>query len=134
MRFKRKEIKSEKEFWLINISNKNVTIADLNISIPANSNVNLLSNHYHLTEEQLEKSLACGSLYSKRDKIYKRIVPPAELKKEQTAIDREAVLNKHGKSIYEIVIPKYEELEVTDDQLAEQNADLELGVEPEKKK
>jgi len=115
---------NKKTFWIVNISNRNVTLSDLNVSIPAGRSVDLLSKNYYLTEGQLNKSVESGSIFKKRDKIVKRLVAPGEVKKPTLDIDREAVLLKPGKSIYEIKQDKYDELEVTDEELASQNADL----------
>lgn len=115
--------KNDKTFWVTNISNRNVSLSDLNISIPAFSSVNLLdSKHYHLTEKQLEDSLVKGSLFAKRDKIRKRKVPPISIK-ENINIDKETVIPDRQHSIYEIKHEEYDSLIVSDDEFAAQNAD-----------
>jgi hypothetical protein len=106
----------DQEFWIVNISNRNVTLSDLNLSIKAGSSVNLLDKkHYHLTMDQLQKSLTSGSIYKKRDKIFKRVVPPT-FKKDPMAIDMNAVVSSRSKSIFEIKEERFEELEFTDEQ------------------
>jgi hypothetical protein len=116
-------MKDKGTFWVINISDRNVSLADLNVTIPAFASVNLLSKNHYLTEEQLNKSLTSGSIFAKRDKIKKRVVPPPEKKKEELPIDREAVRFSNTKSVFEIKQEKYEDLGVSEDDFAAQNAD-----------
>ena len=116
---------NKNEFWITNISNRNVTLSDLNISIPAKSSVNLLdSKRYYFKEEQLMKSLNSGSLFIKRDKLFKRIIPPPENKENKIIMDHEAIIPSKARSIYEIKQEQYEELNISDDEFAEQNVEL----------
>ncbi len=72
-----RKAKNEHEFWVSNVCDKNVTVADLGLSIASRRHVNLLdSRHYHLTKEQLELSAKSGSLFQKRDKLKVRQVAP----------------------------------------------------------
>ncbi len=67
----------EEEFWATNISNMNVSLRDLGLTIPSNKSCNLLnSKHYSFNKEQLELSAASGSLFAKRDKILVRQTAP----------------------------------------------------------
>lgn len=67
----------EEEFWATNISNFNVSLRDLGLTIPSKKSVNLLDDrHYSLSKEQLELSATSGSLYAKRDKILIRQTEP----------------------------------------------------------
>ncbi len=111
-------------FWVTNISNKNVMLSDLYISIKANSSVNLLSKHHYFTLEQLEKSHASGSLYKKRDKIVKRKVPPPPEEPAQLQVDLHSVVPSKPRSIFEIEHKRYVELEITDEQYQAQSGDL----------
>ena len=111
------ENKPEKTFWITNFSNRNVTLSDLYISVPAKSSINLLDKkHYHFTEEQVVKSAAEGSLFKKRDKISIRKVPPLFTKKNQISIHQGAVIPSRSASIYEIKQENYEELNISDDE------------------
>ena len=130
----------EKEFWITNISKKDVSLSDLNFTIRAWSSVNLLSKHHYYTEDQLNKSLNSGSLFLKRDKLKKRAVPP-QVNKEKIDIDIFAIVPSKPKSIFEIKIEKYEELELSNDkeELLKQefeaialNVDEELNETPKK--
>jgi hypothetical protein len=58
------------DFWVTNISDRNVCLSDLALTIPAKSSMNLLdSRNFSLTYSQLEASATEGSLFKKRDKI-----------------------------------------------------------------
>jgi hypothetical protein len=108
----------EKAFWVSNISNRNVTLADLYISVPARASVNLLdARHYGFTEEQLRKSAESGSLFVKRDKVVVRKVPPMMIPKRTIEADPNAVIPTRSHSTYEIKQEHYEELEVGDESL-----------------
>lgn len=67
----------EEEFWATNISNCNVSLRDLAITIPSKKSCNLLnSKHYSFNRSQLELSATSGSLFAKRDKILIRQSAP----------------------------------------------------------
>jgi hypothetical protein len=106
----------EEAFWVTNFSDRNVSLGDLYISIPAKSSVNLLdSRHYKFTKEQLEKSVTSGSIYKKRHLIAKRNVPPHMISKQLIETDPSVILPQRTKSGYEIRQERYEELEEFDD-------------------
>ena len=115
--------KESSAFWITNISNKNVTLSDLYISVKANSSVNLMSKHYYFTLEQLEKSVASGSIYKKSDKIKKRKIPPPP---ESTIlqVDLHSVVPSKPRSIFEIEHKRYIELEISDEDYQAQSGDL----------
>lgn len=70
----------ENEFWVSNISDRNVCLSDLALTIPSRKNVNLLdSKHYSYQKEQLELSAASGSLYAKSKLLKIRQVAPEQL-------------------------------------------------------
>lgn len=57
-------------WWITNISDKNVCLADLAITVPAGQSWNLLdAKHFTFNIEQLALSRAEGSINAKRDKI-----------------------------------------------------------------
>lgn len=115
--------KEPKTFWITNISNKNVSLGDLNMTVKAFATINLLdSKHYHYNEEQLKKSALNGSIYSKRDKIFVRKVPPTiEVAIMQSV---EANIPSRQRSIVEVKYETYEELNVSDEEWAAENADI----------
>ncbi len=115
---------SKKDFWITNISNTDVSLADLNLTIRAQSSINLLDNkHYNYTLEQLERSKVSGSLFKKSNKVYVRKVPPM-FSKINLPVVEDAFIPNRKKSLYEIKQEKYEELLISDDEFAEENADL----------
>lgn len=114
--FRRPESKPEKTFWITNISNRNVTVSDLAISIPAMSSVNLLDKkHYHLTEEQLIASATSGSILKKKHFLAVRRVPPQMIPKEQITKDPNSIIPSRSTSTYEIKQQTYEELSIGDE-------------------
>lgn len=111
-------------FWVTNVSNRNVTLSDLALNIPAHRIVNLMdTRHYQYTIEQLNKSYESGSLFKKRDKIRKRILAP-EVHKESKPIDKQTAIPSRERSVLEIKDEKYEELQITEEDFALENADL----------
>lgn len=119
------------EFWVTNISNRNVSLADLNLTIKAFSSVNLLDNrHYNYTLQQLEKSYNEGSIAAKRDKIIKRNIAPEVIKLDIPFI-KETYIPTRERSTYVIQEEQYEELNLTDEKFAEENAEMaELDCQP----
>jgi hypothetical protein len=111
-------------FWVTNISDRNVTLADLALNIPAFRTVNLLdTRHYQYKLEQLQKSAASGSIFKKRDKIAVRRMAP-DIQKDGKLIDRQAAIPSRERSVLEIKEEKYEELQVSNEEFAIENADL----------
>ena len=76
--------KKAKEFWITNISNKAISLADLGIHIYPFRSVNLLdSNHYrHITEKQLINSAKSGSLFVKSKYVVVRKVHPEHQRRQ----------------------------------------------------
>jgi len=115
--------KKEKTFWITNISSFNVSLADLNLTIKPNSSVNLLDKkHYYFTIEQLEKSAKYGSIFKKSDKIIIRKIAPNSKKKE-IELSKE-ILYKAEKSLYKIQEQKFEELNISDEEFANENTEV----------
>ena len=113
------------QFWVTNVSNMNVSLADLALSIPARKTVNLLDRrHYSFTKEQLEASETSGSLFKKQSKIKKRKVPPVTETRQMVEVDFNAVVPSRRRSVVQIEHIQYDELELSDDLFAEQTADL----------
>jgi hypothetical protein len=115
---------NKKTFWLTNISDRNVSLADLNLTIKAFSSVNLLDKkHYSYTEEQLLDSVAKGSVFKKRNKIVVRNNPP-----KQTVMNlpyvQETYIPTRQRSLLNIKDEKYEELSVSDEAFANENAEI----------
>jgi hypothetical protein len=118
-------MKNKETFWVTNISGMNVSLSDLNLTIPARSSVNLLDDkHYTFTKEQLQKSTKEGSLFKKRNKIFVRLVPPETLGAEQVPMLRNSTFPSRERSLFSIKEEKFEELNISDTQYAEENAEL----------
>jgi hypothetical protein len=110
-------------FWVTNLSNRNVSLTDLNLTIKAFCTVNLLdTKHYPYTREQLEKSAASGSLFKKNKMISVRKVAP-EVFDMNIPFLYETYIPTRERSILTITEEKYEELNVSDEEFAKENAD-----------
>lgn len=119
-----KELPQEKAFWLTNISNRNISLADLNLTIKAFSSINLLDNkHYRYNLEQLEKSEQQGSIFKKRNRLKVRKVAPEVIKMNVPFI-KETYIPSRERSVLEIKEEEYEELAISDEQFAKDNADI----------
>lgn len=121
---------SKSEFWIVNISNRNVMLADLALSVPAGRSMNLLDQkHFSYTLEQLQKSVQSGSIFAKSDKIKVRNVPP-----KPEILPGIYVMNEprgsRPRSLVAIEEKHYEELQISDEKYAEEAAEL---VEIQKK-
>jgi hypothetical protein len=111
-------------FWISNISNRNVSLSDLNLTIKAFSSVNLLDRkHYSYTVEELQKSVSNGSLFKKRDKLIMRQTAP-EMVKKNMLLNMDASIPNRERSLYDIKEEKYEELAVSDEEFANANAEI----------
>jgi hypothetical protein len=112
-------------FWLTNISDRNVSLSDLNLTINAFTSVNLLDKkHYKYTLEQLEKSVKEGSVFKKRNKIVKRNLAPEQTKKYNISINKEEVIPSRERSLFTIKETNYDELNVSDEQFAKDNIEI----------
>lgn len=115
---------NNKTFWITNISNRNVSLADLNLTVKAFSSVNLLDKkHYSYTLEQLNVSKESGSIFNKRNKIKLRDVPPTIIKMN-TPMIAETYIPSRERSVYSIKEERYEELLMSDEDFAKENADI----------
>lgn len=102
-------------FWVTNISNRNVSLADLNLTIKAYNSVNLMdTRHYQYRIEQLKNSVESGSIFKKRDKIIVRKVAP-EVLKANMPLTRETFIPTRERSLLAIKEENYEELNVSED-------------------
>ena len=123
--------KESPTFWLTNISSMNVSLSDLNLTVKAYSSINLLdTRHYQYTLEQLQKSAASGSIFKKRNKLVVRKIAP-EILKANVPLMRETFIPTRERSTLSIKEEKYEELNVSDEEFAKENADTaELDNKP----
>lgn len=105
------------------MSSRNVSLADLNLTINAYTTVDLLTKHYHYTMSQLINSVKSGSIYKKRDKIKVREVAP-EVFKFNIPTAEETFFPDRTKSIFSVKEEYYQELDMSDEKFAEENAEL----------
>jgi hypothetical protein len=119
----------EPELWITNISKMNVTLRDLNISIPAMRSVNLISKRNGFKIEAVEKSIASGSIYAKRNKIKVRKVAPEPIKRT-LEVSKEPLYTSENVLQSQVVIdnPQYEELNISDEQFFDELTNEDIHV------
>ncbi len=124
-------MKNNESFWITNISTMNVSLADLNVTVKALSSINLLDKkHFACSKKQLLKSFESGSLFKKRNKIFVRQVAP-EIEKTNLLFERNETFPSRDRSILSIKEENYEELNLSDAEYANQNAELaEMDSQP----
>lgn len=111
------------EFWVTNISPMNVSLTDLNLTIKAFLSVNLLdSRHYKYLLSELQSSATSGSIYKKRDKLAVRKNAP-DVMTPNVAINKDSIIPGREHSVLVIKEEYYEELKVSDEEFAAENAD-----------
>jgi hypothetical protein len=126
-------------FWITNICNRNVSLADLNLTVPKFCSMNLLDKRHHkYTLEQLEKSRDSGSLFVKKSMISVRKVAPTVIKVDMPFL-QETYIPSRERSTLVIKEERYEELELSDtdkkkedEKYADEMASDELGTDPTK--
>lgn len=122
--------KQKNEFWIVNVSKKNVTLSDLALSIPSGRSMNLLDNrHHHYTLEQIQQSAEKGSIYRKRDKIKIRKQAPQKIIEPGLQLAILPAVTSHIQGLPSLVTieeKRYEELDISDEKFAEEFADLEI--------
>lgn len=114
-----------KEYWITNISKFNVSLADLGITVPAYSSVNLLKKSNRYTIEQIEASVKSGSISKKSDKIKIRNFAPdaSELPLSILTVSKQPRI-ANLRSVVETKEDTYEELLFSDEKFAEEFADM----------
>lgn len=120
-----------KDFWITNITNKDLAVEDLGIRIRAMTSINLLDlKHYKFSIEQLENSQNSGSLFKKRALIsVRQVAPEGNRPQNMEKMDFYRPSQKRSGVIHKPVV--YDELIIPDDVYAEENADIvELDRKP----
>ncbi len=113
------------EFWITNISKKDVNLSDLAVSIKAHSSINLLDKkHYSLTREQCEKSVNSGSIYVRRSYIKVREVLPYEPIKQNLQVANTIRSDRVLRPVIHVEQPEYEELSFSDEEIASDALDM----------
>jgi hypothetical protein len=112
-------------FWITNISKKAISLYDLNMTIHPFRSINLLDQkHYSYTKSQLMKSAENGSLFKKRNYVVIRRVPPYERDPIFIPIQPNATMPVRYKSGIDTVITNHEELNIADEEFAEENSEM----------
>lgn len=130
--------KKPEELWITNISRiKDVNISDLCITIKSGKSINLLGTtihgrlKYNITKEQIEKSINTGSIYTRRDIIRIRKVPPVIFNiKIDIANTTSLQSSRFARKRAEIEVPNYPDLDVEEssqEEFAAENADFEFA-------
>jgi hypothetical protein len=115
---------NKEDFWITNITRKEVHLVDIGVRIKPMRSLNLLDKrHYSITKEQLDKSATSGYLFTRKNDVVIRKVPPLSEQTHTPLIDRDAVFQTRQRSSVELENIKYEELDVSDDEYAEENSD-----------
>jgi hypothetical protein len=124
VKLNRRKRQNKQSFWLTNISKKIVSLTDLGICIYPMRSINALdARHYSLTLEQLQVSATSGSIFKKRDKIVVRKVIPEDAINYSPPIQEDAVFPTRARSLVDVEKVEYEELDIKDEEFAEENAD-----------
>lgn len=121
---------TDETFWVTNVTNRNVSLLDLNMTVRAFMTINLLDKrHYNFTSEQVMNSVQNGSIYRKRNMIKVRAVPPQN-NRIQSILTQETSVPSRARSAIPTIQPNYEELNLSDDKFAEEASEF---VEKDKK-
>lgn len=117
-----------KSFWISNVSKRLISVSDIGILLQPYQSINLLdSRHYSLTEDQIQTSLTTGALSRVKDKVVVRKVPPGIAKMRggsRLQVEENSEYPSQVRSIIEHKEFNYEDLHITDDEYAAQNAEL----------
>lgn len=111
----------ETEFWVSNISDRNVSLRDLGITLRSKSNVNLLDDkHWSFNLEQLQLSAESGSLKAKSNMLKVRISAPEVLIKSGPQLSTMPRFIAQNTARTKIVVEErvFEELNISDEQMA----------------
>jgi hypothetical protein len=116
-----------KTYWIQNMSDRLISLGDLGVLLQPYQAVNLLDpKHYSFTEEQIEASQTSGSLFKRSDKVKQRKIPPPKVYKGPGKIGLDDT-NQYPSKIRSLLQHKefnYDELQISDDEYAKENADL----------
>jgi len=118
-----------REFLVMNISNRDVSLSDLNLTIRAKRTVNLLDNrHYNFTLEQLQLSLKSGSLFKKSNIL--KVIPNKIKNPKLLEIPKKTTFPDKHRTTVVVNYYEYKEEDFEDDlkvaeHIAEENAKLE---------
>ncbi len=107
-------------FWVTNVSDRNVCLSDLALTIPARRSMNLLdSRNFSYTYEQLEASATEGSLFTKRDKI-KLGITHRQIVDDNTIEISTQPIQTRKRSAVVIKEPEYQDWLYSDEEFADE--------------
>lgn len=112
-------------FFVINVSNRNVCLSDLALTIPAGRCYDLLNDNFSFTIEQLKASLKDGSLYRKRDKIKIGKGRPEVVEVGRIEMSEYPIITR-PRSAVKIKEPVFEDLMLSDEDYANEMANDDL--------
>lgn len=113
------------EFWIRNISNRNVCIGDLRLSIPPFVAINLFdTKRYRISKEDIQKSFISGSLSKKKDYIIKINNKLESIHNLNIKLSEIPILHKPRKNVVEVTQEIHDELLISDEDFAKENADF----------
>jgi hypothetical protein len=121
-----RKIVKKLEFWVSNISDKNVSLRDLGLTIKSRSNVNLLDDrHYNFTAEQLELSAAVGSLFAKSNLLKVRVCAPEILVQAGPQVSKmpRFIAQNTARTMITVEEKVFEELNLSDEKMADEMTD-----------
>ena len=113
---------SKPAFFVINVSDRNVCLSDLALTIPAGRCYDLLNDNFHYTIDQLKSSLEEGSLYKKRDKIKIGKGRPELIEAGSRTISEYPIITRN-RSVVKVEEKVWDELILSDDDYANQMAE-----------
>ena len=101
------------EIWITNISKKDVFIQDLKYTIPARSSTNFLGRGFHLTKDEIIKSISSGSISQKPNILKLRKIPPEKpfIVKIEKSKEPLYTTQLPLRSIQKIETPQFEEFQ-----------------------
>lgn len=108
-------------FFVINISDRNVCLSDLALTIPAGRCYDLLNDNFSFSIEQLRTSMESGSLYKKRDKIKIGKGRPKTIEAEKHKVSEYPIVTRNHSAV-KVGEPVFEDLAVSDDDYANEMA------------
>ena len=119
---------NNESFWVVNISKRDVSLRDLNLTIRARTSINLMdSKHYKYNLDQIKASVESGSIFRKSDKIKVRKIPPY-IETSRVLLSKKPLYNcdkLRSQIVYEE--KQFEELMISEEQLADDLAGLISG-------
>ena len=108
-------------FWVINISDRNVCLSDLALTIGTRKAMNLLDKKHHTyTYEELKISMQSGSIFKKRHIIKIGKGPPEQPDKKYELSTRPIQIRKRSIVNVNETEPDYDEMIWSDEQYADE--------------